>query len=372
MPGTLAGQGIGDDITTNTVWTGGIVDKSWFTAPEMAKYREPGNVKVPFWLQPEKYYAGAAWYQRDLTISQDWQGKRVVLLLERPHWETRVWLDGQLIGTNNALATPHEYDLGQVAPGKHTLTIRVDNRMVVDVGRDSHSVSDHTQGNWNGIVGRIELRATPLVWIEDLQVYPLAAQRTFKIKAHIRNPSGLPGVGKIKLDLIELADPKADSAPRFRPLRLHLAGFWGAPDTVYGWEAPPEDVPGLELWNEFSPRVYQITRLLAERGFQDRHLRPSRHLHLRNAVHDQRPQDLHPRHAGLLHLPQDRPSADGRGRVEAHHRCGQGAWTELDSLSFVVSAGSGVPSGGRTGFLFPRRSFLLGELLRVARRWQAR
>ncbi len=262
LPGTLAGQGLGDDITTNTVWTGGIVDKSWFTAPEMAKYREPGNVKVPFWLQPAKYYAGAAWYQRDLTISPDWQGQRVVLTLERPHWETRVWLDGQPIGTNNALATPHEYDLGQIAPGKHTLTIRVDNRMVVDVGQDSHSVSDHTQGNWNGIVGRIELRATPLVWIEDLQVYPLAAQRTFKIKAHIRNPSGLPGVGKLTLDVIELADPKADRAAHFRPLRLRVPCFWSAPDADFSWEAPTEDVPGLELWNEFNPRVYQLTATL--------------------------------------------------------------------------------------------------------------
>jgi hypothetical protein len=29
----------------------GIVDKSWFTAPEFADYRNPGNVKVPFWHQ---------------------------------------------------------------------------------------------------------------------------------------------------------------------------------------------------------------------------------------------------------------------------------------------------------------------------------
>ena len=34
--------------------------------PRYAPYREPGNVKVPFWLQPEKHYLGAAWYQRDV------------------------------------------------------------------------------------------------------------------------------------------------------------------------------------------------------------------------------------------------------------------------------------------------------------------
>ena len=154
------------------------MDKSWFTAPEYAKYRQPGNIKVPFWLQPEKYYAGAAWYQRDIEIPPDWQGKRVVLTLERPHWETRVWVDGKPLGSNNSLSTPHEYDLGTaLAPGKHRLTIRVDNRLVVDVGVNSHCVTDHTQGNWNGIVGDISLRATPPVWIEDVQVYPHVAKR---------------------------------------------------------------------------------------------------------------------------------------------------------------------------------------------------
>ena len=78
----------------------------------------------------------------------------MVLTLERPHWETRVWLDQRAVGTNNSLSTPHEYDLGTgLTPGRHTLTIRVDNRILVDVGDWSHSVSDHTQGNWNGIVG---------------------------------------------------------------------------------------------------------------------------------------------------------------------------------------------------------------------------
>ena len=54
LPGSLPAQGIGDDISVETKWTGDIVDKSWFTAPEYAQYRQPGNIKVPFWLQPRK------------------------------------------------------------------------------------------------------------------------------------------------------------------------------------------------------------------------------------------------------------------------------------------------------------------------------
>ena len=119
LPGTLTGQGIGDEIGTDTAWVGGIVDRSFFTAPEYAAYREPGQVKIPFWLQPEKYYAGAAWYQRDIEIPPDWASRRTVLFLERAHWETRLWVDGRLIGASPSLSTPHEYDLGRLTPGAH-------------------------------------------------------------------------------------------------------------------------------------------------------------------------------------------------------------------------------------------------------------
>ncbi|MBM3861274.1 MAG: glycoside hydrolase [Verrucomicrobia bacterium] len=216
LPGTLPGHGIGGDVTLDTKWTGGIVDKSFFTAPEFEQYRQPGNVKVPFWLQPDKYYAGVAWYQRDIEILADWRGKRVVLHLERPHWETRVWLDEQLFGSNNSLSTPHDYDLGLLKPGKHTVTIRVDNRMVIDIGENSHSVSDHTQGNWNGIVGKIELRATPPVWIEDVQVYPNVAKRSVRVKVKKGGQgSATLRVGTKRVEITDVAEVEAPVEPKF-------------------------------------------------------------------------------------------------------------------------------------------------------------
>jgi hypothetical protein len=244
MPADLAAQGIGDDVSVDTKWIGSIVDKSWFTEERYEKYRQPGNVKIPFWLQPEKHYVGAAWYQRDIEIPADWQGKRVVLFLERPHWETRVWLDGKAIGTCNALGTPHEYDLGELAPGKHQLTIRVDNRMVVDVGRNSHSISDHTQGDWNGVVGRIELRAKPTVWIEDLQVYPNLASKTVIIKGRLglRTVKDTPQF-KMAFAILPHGDARAPTA--------------GNPITVSGDTFETRiAVDQVSPWSEFSPDLY--------------------------------------------------------------------------------------------------------------------
>ncbi len=178
LPGSLQEQGLGEEITEQTRWTGQIVDRSWFNEPGNAADRLPGQVRVPFWLQPERHWVGAAWYQREIEIPHEWDGRRIVLALERPHWQTHLWLDGQDLGSRDSLSVPHRYMLSpRLAAGPHRLTLRVDNRLHVDVGRNAHSVSDHTQSNWNGIAGVIELGRTGQVWIEDLQVHPDVPRR---------------------------------------------------------------------------------------------------------------------------------------------------------------------------------------------------
>jgi hypothetical protein len=248
LPGTLSAQGIGDAVTVDTRWIGGIADRSFFTEPEYAEYRKPGNVKLPFWLTPERCYAGAAWFQREIEIPAAWQGQRVVLSLERPHWETRVWVDGQAFGFCNSLATPHDYDLGLLPPGKHTLTLRVDNRLIVDVGANSHSVSDHTQGNWNGIAGKLELRATPPVWIEEVVLVPDFAKKWLRGKVVLGNATGQSGHGQIEWG-VKLPGQGATS-------------FSGK--TGLGWGAGPRTEStiicpfGDVRWDEFAPKLFEF------------------------------------------------------------------------------------------------------------------
>jgi len=257
LPGSLPAQGIGDDITVDTKWTGDIVDKSWFTAPEYAKYRQPGNIKVPFWLQPDKYFAGVAWYQREIEIPSSWKTKRVMLTLERPHWETRVWIDEKELGSNRSLSTPHEYDLGtRLSSGKHRLTIRVDNRMVVDLGVNSHCVSDHTQGNWNGIVGDISLRATDPVWIEDLQVYPHLAARSITVKGKIGNATGRAGNSTLLLGANEAVERGRIPGPQ----RQSFTVSWQAAGGQFEVGLP---VPNAKPWSEFTSAIFRCEAQLA-------------------------------------------------------------------------------------------------------------
>ena len=85
------------------------------------------------------------------------------------------------------VGTPHVYDLGLRSSGPHTLTIRVDNRMIVDVGRNAHSVTDYTQTAWNGVVGRIALFSTSRVWLADVQAYPDLRSKSVRLEVRIGN-----------------------------------------------------------------------------------------------------------------------------------------------------------------------------------------
>jgi hypothetical protein len=265
LPGTLPGQGIGDPISADTPWTGGIVDRSWFEAPEYEPYRQPGQVKVPFWLQPERYYAGPAWYQRDIEIPRRWQGRWIRLELERPHWETCVWLDHRALGTNRSLATPHTYDLRFLEPGRYPLTIRVDNRRIVDIGENSHAISDHTQGNWNGVVGHIRLMALPPVWIEDVQVYPRVSNRTARVQVALTNPAGGRFEGQLRLSAA--ADPPSRAGSLTCNISFEGTGWTGDLNLALAPDTP--------LWDEFHPALIRLETSLHGRT----ETAPVRHTH---------------------------------------------------------------------------------------------
>ena len=252
LPGVLQAQGFGNDVTVDTQWTGQIVDRSFFTSPRYEPYRQPGNVKVPFWLQPDKHYVGPAWYERDVVVPPEWKGRRVVLHLERPHWQTIAWLDGRVMGSSDSLSTPHEHDLGTVEPGTHRLTIRVDNRLVVDVGLNSHSVTDHTQSNWNGIVGRMELRpAAPRVDRGPAGPPPRRVALGGRPRDGSATRRARAGRGTLRLEVAAPGGPGASS--RRRPTSR---GTLRAARS----RSRCRSALGAPLWDEFSPVLHRLQR----------------------------------------------------------------------------------------------------------------
>lgn len=211
MRGALPVAGLGDAVAADTRWTAKLVPNGFLTAPEYAAYSQPGQVKLPFFLQPDTHYVGAAWFQREIYIPHTWAGRHAVVSLERPHWETRMWIDGRHIGRNDSLHTAHEYDLGKLKPGRHVLTVRVDNRLVIviDIGSDSQVDAAHG--------GPRALGATTVYWRLETD------QRVVE-EGEFPAPAVAVGTG-VPLGAIEVPFARIDRAAHCQLARLRGLGL---------------------------------------------------------------------------------------------------------------------------------------------------
>lgn len=262
LPGSLQEQGFGDRPSAQTNWTTGI-GKALLEDVRFQDYIQADHFKSPFWLTPQRHYVGPAWYQRTLTLPEAWDHQRIVLYLERPHWQTTVWVNQTLVGTQDSLGTPHTYDLtGLVSAGQNRLTIRVDNRVHIPVGYDAHSLSDQTQTNWNGIIGRICLiRHNPALWFDDVQVYPQVAEQSTRLAITFKTTSHETVEGRLYLAAESFNGDTAHDVPeRFFPIAVSREHNRFEFDYPMG--------PHVQLWDEFSPTLYRL-KLRFEPNEQD-------------------------------------------------------------------------------------------------------
>ncbi|RKY12208.1 MAG: glycoside hydrolase [Planctomycetota bacterium] len=261
LPGSIQEQGYGDPPGPDTPWTGSIRYEEWDKA-KYAPYRTADNFKMPFWLQPDRYYKGAAWFQKTVTIPPSWKDRHITLILERPHWETTVWVDSVAAGSENYLSVAHTYDIsGLLSPGEHTLTIRVDNRVVVDVGIDSHSITEQTQSNWNGIVGSIKLKAEAPVWIEDIQVYPDLENNAAKVVTKLGNQSGNAQSGELVFDVYN-----GEKQVVTHQTKVIIASPGAVNEAIISFEGP------AKTWDEFNPNLYTLKARLKIGQHTDEHV----------------------------------------------------------------------------------------------------
>ena len=259
LPGSMAENGKGYEVSVNTDWTGDIVDRSYFIDKKYEKYRRTGNIKIPFWLKPVKYYKGVAWYGKEVEIPDGWKGKQVALSLERCHWESTVFVNGIKAGTQNSLATPHEYNITDLlTPGKNLISIRIDNRVIIPIGVNSHSISDHTQSNWNGITGEISLCASSGVFINDVRIYPDIQNETAKVIVSVKNPGNTDFKGKLKIRARSFNSEKSRTLPG---KNVTIVTNADKQQMVINYK-----ISKSQLWSEFDPAMYRLSVCLKKSG----------------------------------------------------------------------------------------------------------
>ena len=131
-------------------------------------------------------YRGKVFYTRNVFIPDSFSGKRLRLVMERTK-PSILFVDGVELGRRNSLCVPHIYDLPEMTPGNHLISVSVDNSEGV-LPRElsnSHALSESTQTDWNGIIGDFFIEARDSVCIASVQVYPDIDNMSAKVKVKI-------------------------------------------------------------------------------------------------------------------------------------------------------------------------------------------
>ena len=198
LPGTTDLAGFGLPLDTNSMRHG----TSYPPVTRFPGVAEPtradaqGNLVRRFW------HIGPAWYEREVVIPKSWKDRVVTLTIERALWKTTVWVDGHPSGSCDSLVAPHQYALGILPPGRHRLTVCVDNRMIHNITTVTHAYGPETQSQWNGMIGSIQLEAKPKVSVQSLSIHTPSDRLSLRSIVEITNLTGLVCPGTLRAKVV--------------------------------------------------------------------------------------------------------------------------------------------------------------------------
>jgi hypothetical protein len=243
----------------------GITGK-WFTLDLNDSIQLPGNTDeagkgflnrdtTTMHLNRKYRYEGPAWYRKRIVVPQELSGKHIVLFMERTK-PSMVWVDGIFAGDSRLLQTPQEYDLSRLlTPGEHILTICINNDLKLTPYGNVHIYSDDTQTNWNGIIGKFQLRVSDPVYIADMQAFPDISKKKVEVKIRV---SGLKSEGDITL-LVRR---------RFHGnMRLLSQKRYKAADSIITLEY--DLGKNCKLWDDYDQPVYELKAILTNGKYAD-------------------------------------------------------------------------------------------------------
>ncbi|MGJ7031679.1 sugar-binding domain-containing protein [Niabella hirudinis] len=221
LPGTLDDAGIGypPRVTTDVM-----------------------NKEVMRNLWRKNRFVGTAWYRRVIEVPKSFGQKKLKLLLERVIWKTTVFIDGKELGSAASLSAPQEFALPALAPGKHSIVLRVNNRQQFSIGDATHAYTDGTQIIWNGVIGKMEITAQEQS-IDGVMIIPDIEQNKVLLQ--------------VKLNAVQHQEEtnhlKAVVAYKGKPVISKSIVMSGSSAVI---ELP---ITQAKLWDEFSPNLYTAT-----------------------------------------------------------------------------------------------------------------
>ncbi len=199
----------------------------------------------------ERYeYIAPLWLQREIIVPKDFEGKSVRLFLERVNIASELWIDGVKIGRQIIeLSAPHIYNLtDKLTEGKHILTLRIDNRNLLNLDTMASGYSVDTQGYWNGIIGRIELQAEDVFHIDNIQIYP--DNSGINVKVTETSDVHSPFIHKDAVIAISAVTP---CGYKLEEKQFQIKLYNSKQVDYFRY-----DIDDIEFWSEFNPALYTL------------------------------------------------------------------------------------------------------------------
>lgn len=186
-------------------------------------------------------FEGNAWFSKVISLER-LENCKVFLFLERTR-TTHLYIDGNKIGCCESLCAPHTYDITPyVSNGSHRLDICVSNTGYKTAG--GHLTSHDTQTNWNGITGKIEIRAYYENHLRDIMIFSDIYSKSLRITANV--------VGSLNGQVTVSAQSFNTEINHYvQPETFEYSN--GYIDVTYNMGEK------ALLWDEYSPNLYNIT-----------------------------------------------------------------------------------------------------------------
>ena len=217
---------------------------------------------------------------RDLTYSADFiipatmDKQHIELFIERTK-PTTLWVDGDSVGHQTQLLTPHVYNLSKFRAGRHTIKLKIDNRTTENGGDilaalcGSHALAEATQTNWNGAIGEIALRSTSKTYISHLMV------STTIDTIYVNDDNVRVGRGSVTIN-VEIASSRTDTTTKVTldAKCLHYPISTAEAIAQTATTSQLKLIPGktktsitipmdeIELWSEFQQPLYVVDMTL--------------------------------------------------------------------------------------------------------------
>lgn len=218
-------------------------------------YEKPGTfdkkIVVPFpWgskLSGVDNEAEIGWYARQIEVPSDWDGKRVFIIFGASDWITKVWLDGQLLGTFQGGYTPFEFEITPyIKRGeKQQLVVRAD-----DSPFPFKLEGKQGYGQAKGIWQTVYLEARGKCYIKSLKFTPDIDRAKVTVRITTSDPASANTAVKIRFLNGDQTSPETLGKPE-------------KGSDVINIEIPIEN---MRLWDPDSPYLYEVKASVMESG----------------------------------------------------------------------------------------------------------